>query len=126
MRNLFAVAALMAAVACAGTRARENVLMPVMAQAFDTVIRPNVEKATDVPVVALDRMGEILSERDVSLAVELLTLWTEQVRDAFIDGLNNRLSAGEIGPGVAASLLETAAEFDRNVTRLVTRGSEGL
>jgi len=121
IRTYFAIGALLIATACAGIKARENVLMPAMLQAFATVIQPTAERAAEVPVEELARVREILETQDRTLAPELLGLWTESVLPAFIDGLNVRLEAGEIGPGVARSLIETTRQFELNLMRLAAR-----
>lgn len=106
---------------CAGIRARENVLMPVMQQAFTTVIRPTAERAAEPPVAALDRAAEILASGERELGRELLGLWADTILPAFIEGINARIMAGEIGRGVAESLLETTRQFELNLMRLVAR-----
>lgn len=121
IRTYLTIGALLIATACAGIRARENVLMPAMAQAFATVIRPNAEAAAEPPAVELDRAREILDSGDRTLAPELLGLWTESILPAFVEGINARFEAGEIGPGVARSLMETTRQFELNLMRLASR-----
>lgn len=111
--------------ACAGVKARENVLMPAMSQAYSTSIQPMVQRGAELPgvdssaVEAADvAMVEALDsgERERVAAVD----WS-LLRAAAEGDVSARLQAGEIGPGVAASLRGLLEEFTVQRARLLAR-----
>ena len=100
--------------ACAGTKARENVLMPAMHEAYVRVIERHVERGGGDPGESAS-LREALAAGDV---VGVLALDWNALRIAALRGIEARLAGGEIGPGVAASIAETLAEFDRRMAQL--------
>lgn len=112
--------------ACAGVKARETVLMPVMLQAWSTVLAKHVESvaATSAPEVATP-----LREKAEALRVALdsgdryqaLTVDWPTLRQAALAGVQLRVTANEIGPGVGLSIVETVNQFDQNWTKLGAR-----
>lgn len=112
---------------CAGSRARQNVLLPAMRLAWGS-ISPDVERGlteavaggtlTQVQATQFlaqrdefeDKLREDEPERNLQLTWLALRPWAEA-------GIGERESAGEVGAGVAASLRERVANFDDAVRR---------
>ena len=116
--------------ACAGLRAREHVLLPILrlawagvAQDIEAGLANAVAKGDlDEPIAAavraqVDRMGHALEAGDLKavLAVDWRSL-TMALR-----GIRSRLAAGDIGPSVASSLAERLMQFNAAWTRLGAR-----
>jgi len=122
IRNLCAVGALLLSLACAGVSARENGLMPAMAQAYTTGISPLIGRGADAAGVDVsaesDAFLNALESGDRELVRPLD--WTA-LRSFALSGIQVRLDAGEIGPGVSRSLLETIAQFDARHSQLLLR-----
>ncbi len=115
--KILPIALLALLAACAGTKAREHVLMPAMALAWSTVIAPHAERggasAADVAAVQV-----LLDSGDRDAAPAIAAAWLVLERDA-LRGINLRLAAGEIGPNGASILRETLRQFTARVAQLL-------
>lgn len=111
---------------CAGQKAREGVLLPAMRSSWygirQDVLR-GVQDATvsgeNAPAAHAERQAEDmtraidLGEIDVISAVDWLALKAMASR-----GIEARLTAGEIGPNVAATYEERLTQFERSLATL--------
>lgn len=101
-------------VACAGTRARENVLMPAMQSALLLVIEPHARAVMPPEALeALDGLTETLASRDATLAGVAAAQWAA-VRPWAVQGIEQ----SGYGPAVQESLMETIRQFDINMGKL--------
>ena len=107
-------------IGCAGTAAREEVLLPTLAATY-VGVRGDISRgvagdpaAARVEATA-DALGDALSvsDRDGAKAIGFLTLrpWAEA-------GVSARVAAGEISAGVGGSLLERIRQFAAAMARL--------
>lgn len=105
------------ATSCAGTKARENVLMPAMALAWSTVIAPHAERG-GADVVQLDNVQVLLDSGDRDAAAAIAAAWLSLREDA-LRGIDLRLAVGEIGPNGANVFRETVRQFTARVAQLL-------
>ncbi len=102
--------------ACAGARARENVLIPSMAVAWPGIeadARVGVEAlgAANVPagaLQALDAMAPALESKD---PVQVLSVNWPMVEPLALTGIAERLRRKEVGPNGAESLRNRVLQF---------------
>jgi predicted aspartyl protease len=123
-----AVLGLLLIAACAGVKARETVLMPVMAQAWSTVLSLHVEVAATTN--ALEGVDpELLRSKSAAMQAALnsgdrysvvAADWA-LLRPAALAGVQARVTANEIGAGVGMSIVETVRQFDVRMTQLLGR-----
>lgn len=131
--GLVAIVLQLLAVACAGVRARETALMPVMAKAWSTVVAGAVESGVVAGKLPAEQTAEQVRAASTAMQQALdsgdrysvrAVDWTS-LRQVALDGIAARAalpaSGGGIGGGVAMSLVETVNEFDRNHTKLLLR-----
>jgi len=131
MRNLGNVAALLGVslfAACAGVKARETVLMPAMAQAWSTVLAKHVEAAVAAgqpegsnPETVRDQAAAMQAALDSGDRYAVHSVDWATLRVAALAGVQVRVSANEIGPGVGLSIVETVRKFDQRMTQLLAR-----
>lgn len=122
LKTLAAMAALLLTLACAGVSARENVLMPAMSKAFATVVAPAVDRgATEAGVDLGDAVQVFQDALDSGDREQVRVLDWSGLRALALSGIQARVDAGEIGPGVARSLLETVNQFDARHSQLLLR-----
>ena len=120
-------AVLMLSAACAGVKARENVLMPAMSMAWTVVVTPLVERslAADPPSDAetaairdgLLKVRDLLDSGDVDKASAIQEVW-RIVWPMAIAGVRARIDAGEIGVNGGAILMETLRQFNDRLKQL--------
>lgn len=113
---------------CAGTKARETVLMPALLQAWTATINKQVEAAAVANAVPLFTPEQVralgaalvsaLESGDRSIA---RTVDWSALRQAALIGIQLRVKNNEIGPGVALSIVETVRLFDQDWTTLLSR-----
>lgn len=119
MKHLLSVVALLGLLpACTGTAARDEVLMPAMARAW-TGVRADVESGTHLLGEAeraqvLDTVGAVTAALDAGDRGALLPLSWSRLHLVAVRGINQRVTDGEVGVGVAASLHERLAQFGRS------------
>lgn len=112
---------------CAGTAARDNVLMPAIAQAWPGV-KADAERGIAVVYSAGPAPIEVmlpLSRLDRAIfdgnrALVNLTDWL-QTMPFTEQGISDRLTKGEIGPNVANSLRKRVQTFDEAIRKLKER-----
>ena len=110
---------------CFGNAARDNVAVPALVMASESVVadaRGGVATlpAADQPsaAVAVDTFANALATKDRAvIAADAVPLWPT-VRSAAESGIAARLARGEIGPGVAASLRERLDRFQEVLLKL--------
>jgi len=117
--------------ACAGTRARDNVLLPAMQLAW-----PGVAKDVEHGVVDGEQQGDLnAASADVLRAgaasmgaalevgdrFEVLAVDWASLRGMALRGIVVRVARGEIGAGVAGSLRERVAQFNASFLKLGAR-----
>lgn len=120
MRGAAALVGMLVLTACAGARFRESVAMPALAKVYAERVRPVVEKAPQAPdKVVLDAFQDDLDSGLLLRAPALMAAWRTILLPAYTASVARRLSAGEIGPGVAASMMETARLFGERLEELV-------
>ncbi len=124
---------LLALAACAGTKARDDALLPIAKNVYQNV-RTDIDRgiadavedgdltegaAAHVAVLA-DRLGEILDSGDRSLLASFPwpTLETYAVR-----GVQDMISDGDVSEGVAIVLLQRIVNFRDVLARLGARVS---
>lgn len=114
--------------ACAGTRARETVLMPAMAAAWSQMLAKHVEAAAAAGVVE-NVEPKTLREKSAAMQTALdsgdryavsADDWN-LLRPAALAGVQVRVNANEIGPGVGLEIVETVRQFDQRMTQLKAR-----
>lgn len=118
---LLAVLALCSACASAGGAAREQALVPALAQAWpavrDNLARGAVEQGVDASgAIAQWESAFAVSDQDALVMLRDQT-WAD-VRALAVLGVDARMQAGEIGPGVAASFLERINRFGSSLEML--------
>lgn len=96
--------------ACAGVAARKNVLIPTMELMWPSIVASIGSSSPEV-----EAMTVALKSRDIDKV--LLANW-DLLRSLALAGIQARLDAGEIGPGVAESLQEGVRLFDESFRRL--------
>lgn len=111
--------------ACAGIEAREHALMPAMELALPGLAadaQPAIEALdpteADAARATIDGIRAALETRDRS---RLVGLDWSGIRSLVLSGIQSRLSAGDIGPGVAASKLERLRLFDEAWVTVTSR-----
>lgn len=102
--------ALILLTACAGLEARKNVLIPTMELMWPSIVASIGSSSPEV-----EAMTVALKSRDIDKV--LLANW-DLLRSLALAGIQARLDAGEIGPGVAESLQEGVRLFDESFRRL--------
>jgi len=104
--------------ACAGAKARENVLLPAMNTAYEQVL-PLIVKGTESlpswnerdPVLAeAEAMRLALKSGDVAAVIAVD--WDFKLHPSALEGVRLREKAGELGPIVAAEFVNLVEEFD--------------
>lgn len=112
---------------CMGTRAREGVGAPALNLAHEGVV---ADARAGVPALPPEQQPAASSEIDAFasaiatkdrevIASEALPRWT-LIRTLAETGIQRRLGAGEIGPGVAASLRERLVRFEEVLLQVGT------
>lgn len=125
----FTVLSAILLLACAGARARNDALLPAMALAWpgiasdvqvavDGGLVPSLEEALRVRAASAE-MTAALAAKDLSRVRRVL--WPTLLHDAALQGIDLRLSRGEVGPGVADSLRERVKNFDEAFSLLGAR-----
>lgn len=108
--------------ACAGIRARESGLMPVMASAYRLVIAEQVAAAPNADPVIVARIEErFLSGLDSGNRIMVIPGDWGFLRILALAGISHRLAAEEIGPNGAAILRETVAQMDESMQLLMEK-----
>lgn len=118
--------------ACAGIKARENVQLPVMREAYTRVVQPHIQVAIDTvtwndPAVqaeaqrAADGLGDALVQGDREAVIGYLDVWRGLLVNLAVTGVNIRLTREELGPNGAGIIIETMRQFDANMTLLAAR-----
>ncbi len=108
--------------ACAGIRARESGLMPVMASAYRLVVAAQVAAAPDADLALVARIeARFLSGLDSGDRIMVIPNDWGILRALALAGISHRLTAEEIGPNGAAVLRETIAQIDKNMQLLMAR-----
>lgn len=110
---------------CAGIKARDEVLLPAMSVAFQGIAQDVLRGAQYLPEA--DRLRAEAEVEQIRVALETgdrraLTLldWT-WLHGIALDGIGLRIMAHDIGPGVAASLIERLAMFSASWEIAVAR-----
>lgn len=108
--------------ACAGTAARENVLLPSMLQVWPRIAIQVHDGATaavaaaEIPaetLLVIDRESErMLDALERSDLLALASVNWSGLRPYAIRNIQDRTNAGQIGAGVAATLVERIKQFD--------------
>jgi L-serine deaminase len=105
--------------------AREEALIPAMQMAWQHMqpeieagIQLQPEAAREALRASRDAMSDALESGD---RFQVGAQDWAQLSTLAIAGVNAQMTAGEIGPGVAASLLERIANFNEAYLLLVTR-----
>lgn len=110
--------ALLLIAACAGVRARDELLRP-MALAFPPIAEMAERGAPEARVV--EAVAGIRAALDSLNRGALLSLDWPAVRAAVEADIARRVQAGEIGIGVGQSLLERVRLFDESWTKALAR-----
>jgi len=123
------VVASLAQPGCAGNRARDNVLVPALGE-----ISPGLRSDVAAGVETLDPIEQEAASEDVAVFFEALgmndrnavivravPLWPA-IETLALRGIDAKLAAGEIGPGVRESLLERVRNMEAALTRVAERG----
>lgn len=105
------------ATSCVGHRARTNVLLPAMRQAWPGVRADAEQSPTLNDHLVLDEFEASLNE---GAALAVFTQWP-MIQFHALEGINHRVESGSIGEGVAASLRERVRQFDQSVSTLGRR-----
>ena len=113
MRNAIAsLALLVITAACTGVAARNEALIPAMEVAWVN-IQEDVRAGAAVEGVDVEptifAMTEALASGD---RYQVLAVDWASMRTLAITGITSQVTNGEIGPGVAASLIERITNFD--------------
>lgn len=125
--NLFAPFLFLLALACAGTRARETVLMPAMAQQWSHTLAPHVEAAAAAGAVATpaaelrEKSAAMQTALDSGDRYSVSAADWNVLRPAALAGVQVRVDAKAIGPGVGLSMVEAVRQFDERMTQLLAR-----
>lgn len=112
LNRLALVAISLIVVACAGTAARQNVLLPALASTWAS-IRVQIERQasfqddTQAPKVAAAASAALTSGDPVAIAAVNWTL----LEDLALADIDRRIAAREIGPLVAESLRGRLVDF---------------
>ena len=100
--------------ACAGIKARDHILLPAARQAWVGISSDVQRGVADSP-----KREQILAEADLATRLlaegdraKLRTINWPLLRDAALRGIEVKLQAGEVGPGVAESLRLRIQKFD--------------
>ena len=125
-KSVALILALMVIGGCAGTKARDEVLMPTMSLAWPGIAvdveygAQEMEDAAEAQAVRAEAIaiGEALGRGD---RPALLTLDWNGVQGAALRGIQARITSGEIGHGVAQSLVERIRNFDAAWRQAVSR-----
>ncbi len=123
MRQLLAVGLLMLA-ACSGIEVREKVQMPAMAEAYERVLSPLIERGIVESAVANKAAARLESEaflEALKSGDRTKVVGWQKLRPLCVAGIAAAQIAKEIGPGVAQSFSETLARFDANLVTLLRR-----
>lgn len=115
---------------CAGLNARQKVLLPTM-----QVVWPNVRVTAERGVEALPPEGRTEALATLDLFGAALTAGTEEgiahVHPSWIqisawadNGIDARVEAKEIGPGVALSLKERVRQFNDALAEFLHQGKD--
>lgn len=114
--------------ACTGVQARENVLMPAMSRAYTTVIEKHVDRGiaeAELDATAAqslqDLQAGLIAALDSGDRHEVDGSAWATLRPFALAGIDARVQAGEIGPGVADSIRETVTQFDQRMVQLLLR-----
>ncbi len=113
---------------CLGKQARERVALPAVVMATDGVEEDARRGAAELPPIPraaaeaqIDAFVAPIEAKDRRrIAAESWPLWPS-VKDLALDGIAARETAGEVGPGVAASLRERVDRYDEALTKLIER-----
>jgi hypothetical protein len=123
----FAALAVLFLSACAGVKAREEVLMPRMAEAFAR-IEPEVERgmvARSLPAPEVEGVRDLVRRVREALGsgnrAELMPLDWPRLRDLAQAGIMDRVGAGEIDVGVAAGKIERLRLFTESWAKVLER-----
>ena len=134
--GLLVLFALLAVCACAGTRARDDVLEPAMRGAWSGISEEVERGAVDARTTgAIDdaglsrartqarAIGTALGDTAIARPQVQVALapWKLQLRPLADRGINAQVAAGEIGPGVAGSKRERLSQFSTAVDTYLAR-----
>lgn len=112
---LFPIACLALLLSCAGNAARQDVLLPAMRTAWTTM---RTEVAREVAATSSSTGAAAAAAADAALAIgtpaAVAAVDWPTIEQLDEGDITRRAKAGEIGPGVAASLRERAAQFRQN------------
>lgn len=115
--------ALLLASACAGTKARENVLLPAMRQAYVGVSQ---DVKSGIPLAVNPRRAEKIEAQFASALaegnIELLraTDW-HSLESLAIQGVAKRVTDGDLSPSAGRIILRRLALFTDGYVKLVAR-----
>lgn len=118
MKKLMMAAILLVAAACSGVTAREEVLMRDMELAWPNVAENVKRGSAEDQTAVLSAVSLALQSRD---RYELAKVPVMSLLDLASIGVQKRVEAKEIGPGVAASLLERIRNFREAYLLAVSR-----
>lgn len=104
---------IIAAFACTGIAAREDVLIPAMAETFENVV-------ADYEGPRVDSLRDALATGDRAELFVVGQQWDE-LRVILQDRVVERVRDGEISPGVGQSLLERINLFDEAWRTVLSR-----
>ena len=126
--RVMTLAAVAFAAGCAGVKARETALMPAMSVAWSTMIAPNIEAALVDSTLSAETVRTIRGGvKDVQQLLDtgvagngpaIAFVWTI-LEPIARDGINLRITRGEIGPNGAIVLRETLRQFSLRLSQLV-------
>lgn len=116
--GILMVVAMLAAVACSGVTARENVLLPAMRLAWPQVQADAMVAPTAAETAQIEAMTRALATGTVA-AVKAVH-WP-QIQTAATRGIDKQVQDGQISEGVSGSLRERLKNFAESVTVFVSR-----
>lgn len=117
-RAVIAAIIITLASACAGGVARERVLLPAMRSAWPSIRLQAEHIATPVEAITVAAMDQAMQ---IGTEMALASADWQAVKSLAVARIYERTAAGEIGPGVAASLSERVNQFDRAFRAFITR-----
>lgn len=115
-KNSVALAITLLAFSCAGTKARENVLLPALRAAWVGVQEDALRNPDQSESAAIAQMSAALQNGD---AVAVAVVNVQLIVTAAMRGIDLRISQGEISPGVAISLKERVSNFSEAIETYV-------
>lgn len=108
--RIVAIATLMLLAACAGTRAKQNILVPQL-QATWPEIRFDIERAAPEDALTIEEIDEAEGYIMSGIRVQLRKIYWPDLEAAALSGIEEQLLSGELSEGVAVSLREQLSNF---------------